>query len=68
MRDENEVKLKLSYWHGAYDTLNIPENARSDKLNKEKIAAQTWLTALDWMLGSNEETSNKLERPEETKK
>ena len=59
MRDENEVRLKLAYWHGAYDTLNIPENARSDKLNKEKIVAQTWLTALDWMLGQSDEKSEK---------
>jgi hypothetical protein len=55
MRNENEVRLKLSYWHGAFDTLNIPENARSDKLNREKIVAQTWLTALDWMLGQSDE-------------
>ena len=30
MRSENEVKLKLSYRHGAKDTLNTLENARSD--------------------------------------
>jgi hypothetical protein len=59
MRSENEVKLKLSYWHGAKDTLNTPENARSDKLIKEKITAQTWLAVLDWMLGQSHETSEK---------
>ena len=67
MRSENEVRLKLSYWHGAADTLNTPENARSDKLIKEKITAQTWLTALDWMLGQSEESANKLGKPEEIK-
>jgi hypothetical protein len=54
MRTEDEVRLKLSYWHGAYDTLNTPENARLDKLGKEKLTAQTWLAALDWMLGEGD--------------
>jgi hypothetical protein len=59
MRSENEVRLKLSYWNGAFDTLNIPENARADKLNKEKIIAQTWLNSLDWMLGQSDEKPEK---------
>jgi hypothetical protein len=59
MRTENEVNLKRAYWLGASDTLNTPENAKSDKLIKEKIAAQTWLTALDWMLGQSEEGPGK---------
>lgn len=60
MRDENEVKLKMSYWQGAFDTLNTPENARNDKLNKDKIVAQTWLDALNWMLGQSGDSDNKL--------
>ncbi len=64
MRSEMEVRLKLSYWHGAYDSLNIPENARPDKLNKEKITAQTWLTALDWILGQSDEKSGRSSTPE----
>ncbi len=64
MRDEIEIKLKRAYWNGAFDTLNIPENARSDKFNKEKTIAQTWLTALDWMLGQSDETASKLDASE----
>jgi|MudIll2142460700_1097286.scaffolds.fasta_scaffold39787_3 hypothetical protein len=67
MRSENEVRLKLSYWHGAFDTLNIPENARADKLNREKIIAQTWLNALDWMLGESDEKPERLYAPDDRK-
>jgi hypothetical protein len=67
MRNESEVNLKRAYWSGAFDTLNIPENARSDKLFKEKITAQTWLTALDWMLGQSDELGSKLNSPENKK-
>ena len=65
MRDEIEIKLKRAYWNGALDTLNNSENAKPDKLSKEKISAQTWLAALDWMLGQSDEASSKLNRPEE---
>jgi hypothetical protein len=64
MRNENEVNLKRAYWMGAFDTLNTPENAKSDKLVKEKITAQTWLTALDWMLGQSDEKYSKSDIPE----
>jgi hypothetical protein len=67
MRNENEVKLKKAYWNGAFDTLNTPENAKSEKLNKERISAQTWLAALDWMLGQSDEAASKLDRPEDKK-
>ncbi len=67
MRNENEVNLKRAYWSGAFDTLNIPENAKSDKLSKEKITAQTWLTALDWMLGQSDEVASKLNAHEDKK-
>ena len=67
MRNENEVNLKRSYWMGAFDTLNTPENARSDKLNKEKITAQTWLAALDWILGKSDETPGVLDKPGDKK-
>jgi hypothetical protein len=60
MKDELEVKLKLSYWQGAFDTLNTPENARNDKLNKDKITAQTWLDALNWILGPTGDSNKKL--------
>ncbi len=64
MRTENEIKLKRAYWFGAFDALNTPENARSDKLNKEKLTAQVWLVALDWILGQDENVADKLERPD----
>jgi hypothetical protein len=65
MRNEHEVNLKRAYWMGAFDTLNTPENAKSDKLMREKITAQTWLTALDWMLGQAEERPDKYDMPGE---
>jgi len=52
--------LKRAYWNGAFDTLNTPENTKSDKLNKDRITARTWLAALDWMLGQSDEASSKL--------
>ena len=67
MKTENEIRLQRSYWHGAFDMLNIPENAKSDKLNNEKITAQTWLAALDWMLSPSEESSGKTDKPEDKK-
>jgi hypothetical protein len=67
MRDENEIKLKRSYWFGVFDALNTPEKARSDKFDKEKLTAQVWLAALDWLLGQSEESA-KLDRPEEVKR
>jgi hypothetical protein len=67
MKDENEVKLKRSYWLGVYEALNTPEKGRSDRLDKEKLTAQVWLYALDWLLGKSEESA-KLDRPEEVKK
>ena len=67
MRNENEVNLKRAYWMGAYDTLNTPENAKSDKLLKEKITAQVWLAALDWMLGHSDETAGKFDTMDKKK-
>jgi hypothetical protein len=67
MRNENEVNLKRAYWMGAYDTLNTPENAKSDKLLKEKITAQVWLAALDWMLGQSDEIASKFDTMDKKK-
>jgi hypothetical protein len=68
MRDETEIKLKRAYWYGVYDALNTPEKARTDKLDREKLTAQIWLVALDWLLGQGEGTLAKLERGEDKKK
>jgi hypothetical protein len=67
MRSENEINLKRAYWNGAFDTLNTPENAKSDKFSKEKLTAQTWLAVLDWILGQSDEASSKLDRPGDKK-
>jgi hypothetical protein len=67
MRNESEVKLKQAYWNGTFDTLNTPENAKSGKFNNERVTAQTWLAALDWMLGQSDEAASKLDRPEAKK-
>jgi hypothetical protein len=62
MRDEQEVKLKRAYWAGVYDALNTPEKSRSEKLEREKLTAQVWLSVLDWRLGENEESA-RLDKP-----
>jgi hypothetical protein len=63
MKTENEINLKRSYWNGALDMLNIPENAKSEKLLKERVIAQTWLNALDWMLTQNGESNTEIQKP-----
>jgi hypothetical protein len=67
MKDENEIKLKRSYWLGVYEALNTPEKGRSERIDREKMTAQVWLAALDWLLGKGEEAA-KLNRSEEVKK
>jgi hypothetical protein len=59
MRSEDEVKVKISYWQGAWDILNTPEIVKSDKLNTQKITAQTWLAALDWTFGVSDKSTVK---------
>lgn len=66
MKDDTEIKLKRAYWFGVFDALNTPEKAKVDKLDKERLTAQVWLAALDWMLGQDEEGS-KLDRPDSIK-
>ena len=62
MRNENEIHLKRAYWNGAFDTLNTPENAKSDKFAKDKLIAQTWLASLDWILGQSDEAPDKSDQ------
>jgi hypothetical protein len=64
MRNEPEINLKRAYWNGAFDALNTPENAKSEKLSKERLTAEVWLSAMDWMLGKSDEAVSKLDRPE----
>ncbi len=64
MKDENQVRIKRSYWEGVLDTLSTHGNTRSDKYIKEKIAAETWLVVLDWILGQAEESSSEVDKPQ----
>jgi hypothetical protein len=63
MKNESEINLKRSYWKGALDMLNIPENAKSEKLLKERVIAQTWLDSLDWILAKSGESNTEIQKP-----
>jgi hypothetical protein len=60
--DENEIKLKRAYWQGVYDALNHGEKSRSDKMEKDRLTAEVWLVALDWILGQKEDSVSTLEK------
>jgi hypothetical protein len=68
MRDENEIKLKRSYWQGVFDALKSPDKSRTDRSDKDKITAEVWLASLDWILGQKEESASLLEKKEENKR
>jgi hypothetical protein len=68
VRDENEIKLKRAYWQGVFDALNPGEKSRSEKSEKEKLSAEVWLTALDWILGQKEESESTLGKVGNNKK
>jgi hypothetical protein len=67
MRDENEIKLKRAYWQGVSDALNPAEKSKSEKSEKERLTAEVWLTALDWILGQAEESAGMLRKVENKK-
>ncbi len=67
MRDENEIKLKRAYWQGVYDALNPAERTRSERTEKERLSAEVWLSALDWILKQNEESASLLGKGENKK-
>ena len=62
MIDENEIKTKRAYWQGVFDALSHGEKSRSEKLEKDRLTAEVWLTALDWILGQKEESASTLEK------
>jgi hypothetical protein len=68
MRDESEIKLKRAYWQGVFDALTPGERSRSEKSEKEKLTAEVWLTALDWILGQAEEAASTLVKAENKNK
>ncbi len=51
MRDESEIKLKRAYWEGVYYALDPEDKLRSARSLRPWLAAEVWLTALDWALG-----------------
>ena len=68
MRNENEIKLKRAYWQGVFDALNPVGKSRPEKSEKEKLSAEVWLTALDWILGQTEESVSTIGNFENNKK
>ena len=67
MIDENEIKMKRAYWQGVFDALSHGEKSRSEKSEKDRLTAEVWLTALDWILGQKEESASTLEKMQEGK-
>jgi len=65
--DENEIKMKRAYWQGVFDALSHGEKSRSEKSEKDRLTAEVWLTALDWILGQKEESASTLEKMQEGK-
>lgn len=61
MIDESEIKLKRAYWQGVFDALTHGERSRSEKSEKDRLTAEVWLTALDWILGQKDQSASTLE-------
>jgi hypothetical protein len=64
LRDENEIRLKKAYWQGVFDALNHGEKSRSEKVERDRVTAEVWLNALDWILGQAEESASALSKAE----
>jgi hypothetical protein len=62
LRDENEIKLKRAYWQGVYDALKNGEKSRSEKAERDRLTAEVWLNALDWILGQVDESAGSLNK------
>ncbi len=67
MRDESEIKLKRAYWQGVYDALTRGERTRSEKSERDRVSAEVWLGALDWILGQAEDAASSLGKAENSK-
>jgi hypothetical protein len=59
--EENEIKMKRAYWQGVFDALSHGERSRSEKSEKDRLTAEVWLTALDWILGQKDQSASTLE-------
>ena len=64
MRDETEIRLKQAYWQGVSDALNSGEKSRSEKSEKDRLTAEVWLAALDWLLGQADESTSMMGKNE----
>ena len=60
MRDENEIRLKRAYWQGVSDALSHNEKSKSEKSERDRVSAEVWLTALDWILGQADDSASNL--------
>jgi hypothetical protein len=60
LRDENEIRLKKAYWQGVYDALKNSDRSKSERTEKDKLTAEVWLNALDWMLGQVDDANGTL--------
>ncbi len=67
MRDENALKLKQAYWTGVFDALKPTDKSRSEKSEKERLTAEIWLTALQWVLGEGTESEPTIGKAEDKK-
>jgi hypothetical protein len=65
--DENEIKMKRAYWQGVFDALSHGERSRSEKSDKDRVTAEVWLTALDWILGQKDQSASTLENTQNGK-
>jgi hypothetical protein len=67
LRDENEIRLKQAYWQGVYDALSSPDRSRSERSERDRVTAEVWLAALDWLLGQAEDSTSMLSKSENRK-
>lgn len=64
MRDENEIRLKKAYWQGVSDALKNSDRSKSERTERDKLTAEVWLNALDWILGQVDESTGTLGKPD----
>jgi hypothetical protein len=62
MKNENEIQLKRAYWQGVFDAL---KTSRKGDGEKERVTAQVWVQAMDWILDKQKESDAKIQSNEE---
>jgi hypothetical protein len=68
MKDENEIRLKRAYWSGVFDALKPTDKSRSEKSEKDRLTAEVWIAAIDWILGEKEQPAPIIEKVENKKR